>query len=76
MRVSRSTKGRRGKGVTVIDGVPLQGAELVALAKLLKSACGAGGTVKGGMIEIQGEHRDALIPLLEARGWTVKRAGG
>ncbi len=76
VRVSRSTKGRKGKGVTVITGVPLAGADLKQLAKQLKARCGAGGAVKGDTIEIQGDHRDALVGVLEARGWTVKRAGG
>ena len=76
VRVSRSTKGRRGKGVTVVTGVPLEGTALAKLAKELKALCGAGGTVKAGTIEIQGEHRDALADALAARGWTVKRAGG
>lgn len=62
--------------MTVIDGVPLTGDALKKLAKALKAACGAGGAVKGATIEIQGEHRDALVSLLEAHGWTVKRAGG
>ena len=76
VRVSRSTKGRRGKGVTLVAGVPLSGAALQALARELKAACGAGGAVKDGVIEVQGDHRDALVPLLARRGWTVKRAGG
>lgn len=76
VRVSRETKGRKGKGVTLITGVPLAGEALSQLAKKLKARCGSGGTVKDGVIEIQGDHRDALIPLLEASGWKVKRAGG
>lgn len=76
VRVSRSTKGRKGKGVTVITGVPLTGAELKKLAKELKAKCGAGGALKDGAIEIQGEHRDTLVTALEAKGWTVKRVGG
>lgn len=76
VRVQRETKGRRGKGVTVITGVPLAGDELKALAKKLKARCGTGGTVKDGTIEIQGDHRETLVPLLETHGWTVKRAGG
>ncbi len=76
VRVSRSTKGRKGKGVTLITGVPLEGAALKQFAKTLKARCGAGGAVKEGTIEIQGDHRDALLALLEAKGWTVKRAGG
>lgn len=76
VRVLRETKGRKGKGVTIITGVPLTGDELKKLAKTLKARCGSGGTIKDGAIEIQGEHRDTVIPLLEARGWTAKRAGG
>ena len=76
VRVSRSTKGRKGKGVTLISGVPLGGEELKTFAKQLKAATGAGGAIKEGVIEIQGDHRDKLIPVLEAKGWTVKRAGG
>ena len=76
VRVSRATKGRKGKGVTLVTGVPLQGADLKTYAKSLKAACGAGGALKGDVIEIQGDHRDRLVPLLESRGWTVKRAGG
>lgn len=76
VRVSRRTKGRKGKGVTVITGVPLAGDDLKELARELKRHCGCGGTVRGGEVEIQGDHRDALVPALEARGWRVKRAGG
>lgn len=76
VRVSRETKGRKGKGVTLISGVPLTAEDLAGLAKILKAKCGSGGTVKDGVIEIQGDHRDILIPLLQAKGWTVKRAGG
>lgn len=76
VRVSRETKGRRGKAVTVITGVPLGGVELDDLAKRLKGLCGAGGTTKNGVIEIQGDHRDRLVPELAKLGWTVKKAGG
>ena len=76
MRVGRATQGKKGKGVTTITGAPLPPAALSALAKELKQACGSGGTVKQGVIEIQGEHRDRLVELLRAKGWTVKRAGG
>ena len=76
VRVGRETKGRKGKGVTVITGVPLAGPELADLAKHLKNRCGAGGTVKDGVIEIQGDHRDRLVAELQSRGWTVKRSGG
>lgn len=76
VRLSRQTKGRKGKGVTLITGVPLDQAGLQRLAKQLKRKCGAGGTVKDGVIEIQGDHRDLLLAELKARGYTVKRAGG
>lgn len=76
VRVSRETKGRKGKGVTLVTGVPLAEADLKALAKALKAKCGTGGTVKDGVIEIQGDQRDLLVPLLEARGWKVRRSGG
>lgn len=76
VRVSRETKGRKGKGVTVVTGVPLDEAGLLALAKRLKQQCGCGGTVKDGVIEIQGDHRDALVAELTQQGYTVKRAGG
>jgi translation initiation factor 1 len=76
VRISRQTKGRKGKGVTLIAGVPLDQAGLQRLAKQLKRKCGAGGTVKDGVIEIQGDHRHLLLEELQARGYTVKRAGG
>lgn len=76
VRVSRQTKGRKGKGVTLVSGVPLPAEELKGLAQELKKKCGSGGTLKDGIIEIQGDHRDLLIDLLQGRGWTVKRAGG
>ena len=76
VRVSRETKGRKGKGVTLISGVPLGVEALAALAKDLKQRCGTGGTVKDGVIEIQGDHRDRLVEELQSRGHRVKRAGG
>ena len=76
VRVARETKGRRGKGVTVITGVPLDGQALKDLATRLKQKCGTGGTVKVGVIEIQGDHRDTLVELLADQGWTVRRSGG
>jgi translation initiation factor 1 len=76
VRVGRETKGRKGKGVTIVTGVPLAGAELKAFVKELKARCGSGGTIKDGVIEIQGEHRDTIVAEIEKRGWTVKRAGG
>jgi translation initiation factor 1 len=76
VRVGRETKGRKGKGVTVIRGVPLAGDELAALATRLKKRCGSGGTVEAGVIEIQGDHRDLLLEELGRLGYTVRRAGG
>ncbi len=76
MRVSRETKGRKGKGVTLISGLPVDAKALQKLAKQLKRKCGAGGTVKDGVIEIQGEHRDTLIKALQGLGYKAKRAGG
>jgi len=76
VRVGREVKGRRGKAVTTISGVPLASDALRALAGELKRLCGTGGSVKEGVIEIQGDHRDALVTELESRGYTVKRAGG
>ncbi|GJM44653.1 MAG: translation initiation factor [Gemmatimonadota bacterium] len=76
VRVRRETKGRKGKGVTVVTGVPLAGDELAELGAQLKRRCGAGGTVKDGTIEIQGDHRDVVVSELQKRGWDVKRAGG
>lgn len=76
VRVGRETKGRKGAGVTIVTGVPLGGAELAALAKALKQRCGSGGTLKDGVIELQGDHRDVVVAELQKRGWTVKRSGG
>ncbi len=76
VRVGRETKGRKGKGVTIVTGVPLSGAALGELASRLKRSCGSGGTVRDGVIEIQGDHRDALVAVLETHGWIVKRSGG
>ena len=76
VRVGRETKGRKGKGVTVVTGVPLSGDALDDLGSQLKRTCGSGGTVRDGVIEIQGDHRDLLVAELAKRGWTVKRSGG
>jgi translation initiation factor 1 len=76
VRVGRETKGRGGKAVTLVRGLPLDDAALAALGKRLRSACGAGGTQKDGVIEVQGDHADRLVALLQAEGWGVKRAGG
>jgi translation initiation factor 1 len=76
VRISRETKGRGGKAVTVIRGVPLAAPGLAEFAKTLRAACGAGGTVKDGVIEVQGDHVERVMPLLQAQGWDVKRSGG
>lgn len=76
VRIRRETKGRKGKGVTTVSGVPLAAPELKTLAKKLKQVCGTGGSVKDGVIEIQGDHRDTLKAELEKQGFTVKLAGG
>jgi translation initiation factor 1 len=76
VRVSHETKGRKGKGVTVVKGVALDAEGLAALGKQLKTACGSGGTVKDGVIEIQGDHRELVVAALVKQGHTVKRAGG
>jgi len=75
VRVSRESKGRGGKAVTLVRGLPLDEAAMVALGKRLRSVCGAGGTQKDGVIEVQGDHVDRLVGLLQAEGWRVKRAG-
>jgi translation initiation factor 1 len=75
VRVGRSTKGRRGKIVSTVTGVPIEASELPGLAADLKRRCGTGGALKDGVIEIQGDHRDTLVEELEKRGFKVKRAG-
>jgi translation initiation factor 1 len=76
VRVSRETKGRAGKGVTLVKGLDLDDTALTALGKQLKTACGSGGTVKDGVIEVQGDHVERVMALLQAQGHKVKRAGG
>jgi translation initiation factor 1 len=76
VRVSRETKGRGGKGVSVITGLPLTPDQLSQLATQLKKRCGTGGTVKDDVIEIQGDHRDTLVAELIKLGFKAKRAGG
>ncbi len=75
VRVGRESKGRGGKVVTLVIGLPLTSADLAALATTLKKRCGTGGTIKDGVIEIQGEHRDAIVAELQALGYKAKRAG-
>ena len=76
VRVGRATKGRKGRGVTVITGIPVDDGALKRVAKTLKQKCGSGGTVKAGAIEIQGDHRDPLVAELKGMGYTVRRSGG
>src|SRR5262245_29995234 len=76
VRVSRETKGRGGKAVSVIRGVPVDDKALGLLAAQLKKHCGTGGTVRPGTIEIQGDHRDTLVAELTRLGYRVKRTGG
>lgn len=76
VKVRRETKGRKGKGVSLIEGLAMNAAELEALAKQLKTRCGSGGAVKNGIIEIQGDHRPVIIEFLKARGIAAKLAGG
>ena len=76
VRVSRDTKGRGGKAVTVVKGLPLDADALAALGKQLRTACGSGGTVKDGIIEVQGDHCDRILDMLNKLGHRAKRAGG
>lgn len=76
VRVSREKAGRGGKTVTVVRGLPLAEAELAALGKQLRSACGSGGTCKDGVLEIQGDHRDRVLALLLQQGFKARAAGG
>lgn len=76
VRIRRETSGRKGKGVTTITGIPLMDDELKALSVRLKKRCGSGGTLKDGIIEIQGDHRETARHYLQQEGFTVKLAGG
>ncbi|PXW48078.1 translation initiation factor 1 (eIF-1/SUI1) [Erwinia sp. AG740] len=76
VRIQRQTSGRKGKGVCLITGIDLDDTALDVLAAELKKKCGCGGAVKDGVIEIQGDKRDQLKQLLEAKGMKVKLAGG
>ena len=76
VRVRREVAGRRGKAVTTISGVPLDDAGLRDLAARLKKRCGVGGSAKGGVIELQGDHRDVVVEVLRADGYDVVLAGG
>ncbi len=76
VRVSREIKGRKGKGVTLIRGIAMDSGSLEQLGKSLRTICGAGGTVKAGVIELQGDHVERVIEQLNSQGWVVKRVGG
>ena len=76
VRISREAKGRNGKTVTTISEVPLDGEALEAFATDLKKRCGTGGTVKDGVIIIQGDHREVLLQEIKKKGFPVKLAGG
>ena len=76
VRVSRETKGRGGKAVTLVKGLALPEDAVAVLGKELKAACGSGGTVKDGVVEVQGDHCERVMDFLKARGHVVKRAGG
>ena len=76
VRVAREIKGRAGKGVTTITGLPLSLSDIESLATKLKKRCGSGGTVREGVIEIQGDHRDSIVAELIKLGWPAKKSGG
>ena len=76
VKVRRETSGRRGKAVTTVSGVPLDDDGLKDLAGRLKKRCGVGGSVKDGVIELQGDHRDAVLEVLRADGYDAVLAGG
>ena len=72
VRIGRETKGRKGKGVTTVSGIPLSQSELSKLAKKLKQKCGSGGSIRDGVIEIQGDHRERLADELKKLGYNVR----
>ena len=76
VRVSRETKGRKGKGVTLIKGLNMDAVTLASMSKKLKTMCGSGGTVKEGVIVIQGDHIERILDYLKKQGVKAKRAGG
>ncbi|AYN26174.1 MULTISPECIES: stress response translation initiation inhibitor YciH [Buttiauxella] len=76
VRIQRQTSGRKGKGVCLVTGIDMDDAQLATLAAELKKKCGCGGSLKDGVIEIQGDKRDLIKSLLEAKGMKVKLAGG
>ena len=76
VRVGREVKGRAGKGVTTVTGLPMSLSDIESLATRLKKRCGSGGTVREGVIEIQGDHRDTVVAELVKLGWPAKKSGG
>jgi translation initiation factor 1 len=76
IRIRRESKGRGGKTVSIVDGLPLAEKEMKVLLKKLKAQLGTGGALKNGVLEIQGEHRDKLVQLLEKEGFQAKLSGG
>jgi translation initiation factor 1 len=76
VRVNRESKGRGGKTVTVVKGLPLDAMALALMGKQLRAACGSGGTAKDGVIEVQGDHCDTVMAALQKQGFAPKRAGG
>lgn len=76
VRILLETKGRKGKGVSIITGLAMTAAELKKLAKEFKALCGSGGAIKDGNIEIQGDHRDKLLDALAKKNIQAKKAGG
>ena len=76
VRVGREIKGRAGKGVTTVTGLPMAISDIESLAAKLKKRCGSGGTVREGVIEIQGDHRDVIVAELIKLGWPAKKSGG
>ena len=76
VRIRREVKGRKGKTVTAVFGIPIDEEELQQFAKTLKRRCGTGGSVKEGIIVIQGDHRETLLDEIKKQGYTVKLSGG
>jgi translation initiation factor 1 len=76
VRVGREIKGRAGKGVTTVTGLPMAISDIESLAAKLKKRCGSGGTVRDGVIEIQGDHRDVIVAELIKLAWPAKKSGG
>ena len=76
VRVGREVKGRAGKGVTTVTGLPMTLSDIESLAAKLKKRCGSGGTVRDGVIEVQGDHRDVIVAELIKLGWPAKKSGG